>query len=108
MNSIQLITAQALKKIIDVNKDLYLIDVRENDEWAAGHIHAAIHIPLCQLTENINAYCPDKTQPIYLHCKGGVRSLKAAELLAQLGYTKLYSVEGGFLAWLELTTHQEQ
>jgi len=80
---------------------LTIIDVREPTEWDAGHIPKAIHIPKDSIKSCIQEKCPDFSQPLYLYCKGGVRSLYAAQLLNELGYREVYSVDGGFLAWME-------
>ena len=94
------ISAPELKKRYDNDPSLCLIDVRENDEWKEQHISWAKHIPKGQLGDNIAALVPNKDHPIYLHCRGGVRSLHAAEALRALGYRNLYSIEGGIMAWI--------
>lgn len=98
---IKSVSAQQLKKNMDSDPNLRLIDVRENDEWEAGHISAAIHIPKDEIAAKFPLLEPDKTKAVYLHCKAGVRSLYAAERLIELGYQEVYSVEGGILAWVE-------
>ncbi|MCA0403302.1 MAG: rhodanese-like domain-containing protein [Proteobacteria bacterium] len=103
MNEIKIksVNVQQLKKMMDENPELCLIDVRENDEWQAGHIPAAIHIPKDEIVAKFPLLESDKTKAVYLHCKAGVRSLYAAERLIELGYQEVYSVEGGILAWVE-------
>lgn len=88
-----------LKKQYDNSPDLCLIDVREDDEWQALHIPRAIHIPKDVLGERIGKTMPNKTCPIYLHCRGGVRSLYAAQVLLELGYQQVYSIDGGLMDW---------
>ena len=99
MTKITKISAQELKELCDHNKHPIIIDVREQHEWDEGHMPNAKHIPMNSLPENISHVVPDTNTPVYLHCKGGVRSMQCAENLANLGYTKLYSLDGGIMAW---------
>lgn len=98
-HDVQTISVDELKKIYDINNDINLIDVRELDEWQTIHIPRAIHIAKDDLSTKILQEIPKKNEPIYLHCRGGVRSLHAASALLDLGYTDVYSVDGGILAW---------
>ncbi|MCZ0754650.1 rhodanese-like domain-containing protein [Anoxybacillus sp. J5B_2022] len=74
-----------------------LIDVREPDEYAAGHILGARNIPLTQLRMRMNELRKD--QPIYLYCQSGLRSGRAAQMLYRKGYRDLYHLKGGFKTW---------
>jgi molybdopterin/thiamine biosynthesis adenylyltransferase/rhodanese-related sulfurtransferase len=76
-----------------------LIDVREDDERAAGTAAGAIGIARGSLEARIAAVAPDKNAPILTLCGGGTRSLLAADTLEQLGYTQVASVSGGFKRW---------
>ena len=76
-----------------------LIDVREDDERAAGMAAGAIGIARAILAERIATIVPDKKTPILTMCAGGTRSLLAADTLYQLGYTHVASVAGGFKRW---------
>lgn len=76
-----------------------LIDVREDDERAAGTAAGAIGISRAALEARIAAIVPDKDAPILTLCGGGTRSLLAADTLHQLGYTHVASVSGGFRRW---------
>lgn len=98
-DNIQTISVHELKKRRDTTKDLCLIDVRELDEWQEMHIPGALHLPKDTVCACIETHVPDRNQPIYLHCRGGVRSLYAAQQLAAIGYTQLYSVDGGIAQW---------
>jgi len=99
-NNIKKIDVNELKKRMDANPELCLIDVRENDEWQESHIPGAIHIPKDQITDRIESTTPERNQTIYLHCKGGVRSLYAAERLHAMGYEDIYSINGGIADWV--------
>ncbi len=96
---IKSITVHELKMLYDQSPDLCLIDVREPDEWDVLHIPGALHIPKDELAALVEAKIPDKARPIYLHCRGGVRSLYAAHCLLELGYKHVYSVDGGIVEW---------
>jgi rhodanese-related sulfurtransferase len=74
----------------------FLLDVRRDDEWAAGHAPDAVHIPLAELPDRL-AEVP-KDQPVCAVCHSGGRSARATAFLAQQGYT-VTNYEGGMLAW---------
>ena len=79
-----------------------IVDVREQNEWDAGHIPGAELIPLGTVAQAAPEKMPDKNERIVLHCAAGVRSAVAAYQLQQLGYTNVTSMAGGFSAWREL------
>ncbi|WP_318508436.1 rhodanese-like domain-containing protein [Bacillus sp. T3] len=74
-----------------------LIDVREPNEFEAGHVIGARNIPLSQLKMRIKEIRPDK--PVYLYCQSGARSGRAAQLLYKKGYKDLSHLQGGFKKW---------
>ena len=76
-----------------------LIDVREPDEYEQGAIAEAIHIPRGFLESRIEATAPDHNQRIVLSCASGARSAFGAKVLAELGYTNVASLAGGFSGW---------
>jgi molybdopterin/thiamine biosynthesis adenylyltransferase/rhodanese-related sulfurtransferase len=77
-----------------------LIDVRESEEWDAGHIPGARHVPRGYLESRIEAAAPDKNQRVVLYCASGQRSALAADTLEQLlGYTNVASMTGGITLW---------
>ncbi|MDI1352205.1 MAG: rhodanese-like domain-containing protein, partial [bacterium] len=88
-----------LKNIMDSHPNLCLIDVRENEEWDELRIANALHIPKDEISVKIHSKVSDKNQPIYLYCRGGVRSLYAAQCLMDLEYKEVYSVDGGIMQW---------
>lgn len=97
--NIKTIDVHELKNKMAEDPNLCLIDVREPDEWLSIRIPKAIHIPKDNISSTIETQIPDKNSPIYLHCKGGVRSLYAAQCLIDLGYQEVYSVNGGIMEW---------
>ncbi|RFU69777.1 rhodanese-like domain-containing protein [Peribacillus saganii] len=74
-----------------------LIDVREPNEFNAGHILGARNIPLSQIKTRIKEVRPDK--PVYLYCQSGMRSGQAAQMLSRKGYKDLSQLKGGFKQW---------
>ncbi|KGP63546.1 sulfurtransferase [Legionella norrlandica] len=98
-DKINTINVHELKDLMENQTNWHLIDVRELDEWESMHIRGALHIPKDCISFEIENKIPDKSRPIYLHCKSGVRSLYAAQCLIDLGYLEVYSVEGGIMAW---------
>lgn len=94
------VDVQALKSAVEnVGDGPVIIDVRERDEWEQGHVPGAKFIPRGFLEMRIEEQVPEKEQPVYLYCAGGVRSIFAAQALQQLGYENAISVSGGFGAW---------
>src|SRR5688500_15516269 len=79
--------------------DVVVLDVREPDEHGQGSIPGAVFIPRGQLESNIENKVPDKAVTVLVHCASGVRSAFAAKTLADLGYTDVASVAGGFNKW---------
>ena len=76
-----------------------IVDVREASEWEQGHVPGASHVSKSYIEQQIEGIAPDRDQPVVLYCAGGVRSLFAAQTLADMGYTDVVSVKGGFQAW---------
>jgi molybdopterin/thiamine biosynthesis adenylyltransferase/rhodanese-related sulfurtransferase len=76
-----------------------LVDVRENHEWEAGHLPGALHVPRSHLESLIEGAAPDRSRPIVLYCASGIRSVFASQTLAELGYTNVASMTGGFQGW---------
>ena len=92
------ITAEEAKAIMDSEKGYIILDVREQDEYAAGHIPGAILIPYTQIEEKADEMLPDKDQLILVYCRSGRRSKIAAEALVKLGYTNIKEF-GCILDW---------
>src|SRR2546428_400132 len=79
--------------------DVQLGDVREKDEWNAGHIPGAVHVPKSYLEQWAEDRLPEKDKTTVLYCAGGVRSAMAADILQKLGYRNVISMAGGFNRW---------
>lgn len=78
-----------------------VLDVRDDAEFAAGHIPDAKHIPLAQLPDRLKELAKYKSKPILVHCQGGVRSAKACEVLSNGAFTQAHNLKGGLNAWLQ-------
>lgn len=90
-----------------VNGKLYtIIDVREPDEFAAGHIERAINIPLRELTQRLTDLPSNAGNPIMVYCHSGRRATHALVILRELGYRQVYNLDGGYEAYQEFqNTH---
>ncbi len=86
---------------MDQGEKLLLIDVREESEFAAGHIPGAIHVSKGVIERDIETIVPDPNKEILLYCGGGFRSALSAENLQRMGYKNVVSVDGGWRAWTE-------
>ncbi len=83
-----------------VGKKVQLVDVRTSQEYGEGHIEGAININVMENTlfkEQINSL--SKEEPVYLYCKSGVRSKRAAEILEKEGFQKIFDYSGGYDDW---------
>ena len=76
-----------------------VVDVCENEEFAAGHVGGAKHIALNQLEERLPQLVKNKTLPLILVCQSGARSGRALAIAKKLGYEKAQSLAGGLSAW---------
>jgi rhodanese-related sulfurtransferase len=76
-----------------------LIDVREESEWTAGHARGAQHLGKGVIERDIEEQVPDKSSEVILYCGGGFRSALATDSLQKMGYTNVWSMEGGWRAW---------
>jgi rhodanese-related sulfurtransferase len=81
---------------------VFLIDVREESEWNAGHAPGAVHLGRGIIERDIEVRVPDPGARILLYCGGGYRSAMAADNLQKMGYSNVVSVAGGWRAWREL------
>ncbi|WP_310992707.1 rhodanese-like domain-containing protein [Aequorivita marina] len=76
-----------------------LLDVRTNKEFEEGHLESAVNIDVLEDDFAEKAKTLDKSQPVYLYCRSGNRSQKAAATLKDMGFEKIYDMEGGYLLW---------
>ena len=81
-------------------EDAQVIDVRETEEFAAGHLPDARNVPLAKLADRINEIERFKDKPVIVCCASGVRAGKACGELEKLGFAKVHNLAGGIGAWV--------
>lgn len=92
-------TVADVKRRLDAGEKLLLVDVREESEYAAGHLPGAVHISKGVMERDAEAKIPDPTTEVILYCGGGFRSALAADNLQKMGYTRVISMDGGWRDW---------
>ena len=93
------ISPEELKALLDKKEDVYILDVREPQEWNIAHLEKAKLIPLGELPQAMNQL--SSADDIVVHCRSGVRSARAVQFLMEMGFRKVRNLEGGILAWAE-------
>lgn len=98
-DTIKILNLSEFKEAINA-KDVQLVDVRTADEFKDGAIESALNIDFFQ-QENFTKEFEklDKDQPLYLYCRSGNRSQKAAAKLEAMGFTKIFDLQGGYMNW---------
>jgi rhodanese-related sulfurtransferase len=95
-------SATPAEAVILINRsNAVVIDVRDDAEFASGHINDARHIPLYQLAERAKELQKFKDKPILLNCQTGARSAKAGDILRKSGFTQVHNLQGGLNAWIQ-------
>jgi rhodanese-related sulfurtransferase len=94
-------TVQDVKPRLDRGENFVLVDVREESEWAAGHLPRAMHLGKGIIERDIEQAIPDPNAEVIVYCGGGFRSALTAESLMKMGYRNVISMDGGFRAWRE-------
>jgi rhodanese-related sulfurtransferase len=92
---------QTVKKQLDAGEKIVVVDVREESEWARGHIPGAVYIGKGVIERDIEQKVPDKNATLVLYCGGGFRSALAADNLQKMGYKNAISMDGGWRGWAE-------
>lgn len=96
------ISCEGYKKMAEEGVPHTLVDVRGLDEWQAGHIDGAIHIPLHVVPLKIKEMIPDKSTSIVVNCASGGRSMMACSLLVDMGYTDVTNLDGGYNGYCQI------
>lgn len=94
-------TAEEVQERFAGDRPFYLVDVREESEWEAGHARGAIHLSKGIIERDIERTIPDKDAEIVLYCGGGYRSALSADALQTMGYRNVLSMAGGWRSWKE-------
>src|SRR4051812_16285197 len=89
------LTVNDVKQKLDRKEQFHLVDVREESEWNAGHLPMAEHLGKGIIERDIETKIPDLSSEIVLYCGGGYRSALAADNLQKMGYTNVFSMDGG-------------
>ncbi len=93
------LSVEDVKRKLDAGERLTLVDVREESEWAAGHLPGAVHLGKGVIERDVEKKVPDHAVPLVLYCGGGFRSALAADNLQKMGYTNVWSMDGGWSGW---------
>jgi rhodanese-related sulfurtransferase len=90
-----------VKKRLDAEEKILLVDVREDNEWANGHIPGAVHMGRGVIERDVETKVPDPSAKLILYCGGGFRSALSADNLQKMGYKNVESMDGGWKGWVE-------
>ena len=93
------VSVQDVKSLLDKGESLHLVDVREDNEWAKGHLPGAKHLGKGIIERDVENAIPDRGSRIVLYCGGGFRSALAADNLQNMGYENVLSMDGGYSGW---------
>ena len=95
------IDVEAYRKMVASGEPHMLVDVREESEFAAGHVKGAVHMSKGTIERDIETKIPDKSATLVLYCGGGFRSALVADNLQKMGYRNPISLDGGWKALKE-------
>ncbi len=95
------LTVDQVKAKVDCGERFHLVDVREESEWAKDHLPRAMFLGKGIIERDIEQKVPDVGAEIVLYCGGGYRSALTADNLQKMGYTNVYSMDGGIRDWRE-------
>ena len=92
------LSAQGAVQLINRERAV-VVDVREPEEFAAGHVTGAKNVPLCQLEQKLPGAVKNKSLPLLLVCASGARAQRAVAMAKKLGYEQAQAVAGGLKSW---------
>ena len=98
---VQELTVAQVRQKFEKSEKFHFIDVREDHEWEKGRCRGAKHLGRGILERDIEAAIADKGAEIVLYCGGGFRSALSADNLQKMGYTNVWSMNGGYRGWTE-------
>lgn len=93
------ITVEEVKKSLDTNEGIILLDVRTVGEYTRGRIEGGLNLPLNEVADQIEVIIPNKNDKVYVYCLSGSRSVHAVDAMIKRGYTNVFNVLSGLLAW---------
>ena len=92
-------TVDVVKKSIDTHENVILLDVRTVGEYSRNKLENARNLPLDEVAESIESIVPDKSTKVYVYCLSGSRSVHAVDAMVKFGYTNVFNMTDGLLAW---------
>ena len=95
------ISVEETHQLLQKKEPFVLLDIREKEEIALGYIEGTTFLPQGLLKEKVESLLPDKNVPVVIYCAGGIRSLAAAKLMRERGYTHVFSIAKGINGWME-------
>ena len=93
------ISVEETHQLLQKKEPVVLLDIREKEELVLGYIKGATFLPQGLLNEKVESMLPDKNAPVVVYCAGGIRSLAAAKLMKEKGYSRVFSMAKGIDGW---------
>ena len=93
------VSVDDLMQAITANEDILILDVRTPGEYAKAHIANSINLPVDEVEEKVSRVAPDKSKKTFVHCMSGSRSIVSVDMMVKMGYTNVFDVTSGLLAW---------
>ena len=93
------VEAEIVKQAIEKTEACVILDVRTTGEFSRGKLQGSINCSVEQIGQSVESLIPNKKQKIYVYCLSGARSSVAVETMLQLGYTNVFHMNHGLLAW---------
>lgn len=98
-DGIEKVTPEVFSKKLEKTEQPQLIDVRTFDEFSEGHLQNALNMDINTNDFEKQLQTLDKAAPVYVYCRSGGRSAKAAEQMKEMGFIEIYELKGGILSW---------
>ena len=105
---VTVISPQEMRESLNEDRLLQLLDVRTTEEYEVGHLRDSQNICVTDSDFKEKAAKLDKNKPVYVYCKKGGRSAKAAKILTEMGFKEIYDLDGGITAWDEAGLETEK
>ncbi len=102
------LNVEQVKEMMDRGQRFHLVDVREESEWAKDHLPGATHLGKGVIERDIEQKVPDAAAEMVLYCGGGFRSALVADALQKMGYTNVWSMDGGIKGWRAVGLPEEK
>lgn len=105
---VTVISPQEMRESLNEDRLLQLLDVRTTEEYEVGHLRDSQNICVTDSDFKEKVAKLDKNKPVYVYCKKGGRSAKAAKILTEMGFKEIYDLDGGITAWDEAGLETEK